>query len=99
MGSSSDPDKEENLLGSQTYREPLYHRTIFKNKHNLTSLPMKTRLERDPQQMAHCIYSIPYECGRSYTSETGRWLDVRLSKHRQNLKEGLLGKSKLAQHA
>jgi hypothetical protein len=33
---------------------------------------MKTRLERDPQQTAQCVYSIPWECGRSYIGETGR---------------------------
>jgi hypothetical protein len=26
---------------------------------------MKTRLERDPQQTAQCVYSIPCECGRA----------------------------------
>jgi predicted GIY-YIG superfamily endonuclease len=60
---------------------------------------MKTRLERDPQQTAQCVYSIPCECGRSYTGETGRLLAVRLQEHRHNLREGLLEKSKLAQHA
>jgi hypothetical protein len=44
-------------------------RTIFKTKHTLTSSLTKTRLERDLQQMAQCIYSIPYESGRSYTGE------------------------------
>jgi hypothetical protein len=27
---------------------------------------MKTGPERDPQQTAQCIYSIPCKCGRSY---------------------------------
>jgi hypothetical protein len=49
--------------------------------------------------MAQCIYSIPCECGRSYTGETGRPLAMQLREHRQNLKEGLLEKSKLAQHS
>jgi hypothetical protein len=39
-------------------------RTIFKTKHELRSSLMKTRPERDPQQTARCIYSIPCECGR-----------------------------------
>jgi predicted GIY-YIG superfamily endonuclease len=60
---------------------------------------MKTRPERDPQQTAQCIYSIPCECGRSYIGETGRLLAVRLREHKHNLKEGLLEQSKLAQHA
>jgi hypothetical protein len=60
---------------------------------------MKTSPERDPQQTAPCICSIPCECGRSYIGETGRPLVVRPCEHRHNLKEGLLEKSKLAQHA
>jgi hypothetical protein len=72
--------------------------TIFKTKHILRS-PIKTRLERDPQQMAQCAYSIPCECGRGYIGETDRPLAMRLHEQRNNLKEGLLEKSKLAQHA
>jgi hypothetical protein len=60
---------------------------------------MRTRPERDPQQTAQCVYSIPCECGRSYIGETGRLLAVQLHEHRHNLKEGLLEKLKLAQHA
>jgi hypothetical protein len=60
---------------------------------------MKTRPERDPQQMAQCIYSIPCECGRSYIGQTGRPLDLRIREHRYNLTEGILEKFKLAQHA
>jgi hypothetical protein len=60
---------------------------------------MKTRPQRDQQQTAQCIYSIPCECGRSYIGETGRPLAVWLREHKHNFKEGLLEKSKLAQHA
>jgi hypothetical protein len=60
---------------------------------------MKIRPERDPQQTARCVYSIPCECVRSYIGETGRPLAVRLREHKHNIKEGLLEKSKLAQHA
>jgi predicted GIY-YIG superfamily endonuclease len=60
---------------------------------------MKTRPERVPQQTVQYVYSIPCEYGRSYISETGRPLAVRLHEHKNNLREGLLGKSKLAQHA
>jgi hypothetical protein len=60
---------------------------------------MKTRPERDPQQTARYVYSIPCECGRSYIGETGRPLAMRLRAHKHNLREGLLEKSKLAQHA
>jgi predicted GIY-YIG superfamily endonuclease len=60
---------------------------------------MKSRRERDLQQMTQCIYSIPCEYGRSYIGETGRPLAVRLREHRHNLQQGVLEKSKLAQHA
>jgi predicted GIY-YIG superfamily endonuclease len=73
-------------------------RTIFKTKHTLKGSLMKTRLDRDPLQTAQCIYSIPCECGRSYIGETSRPLAVRLCEHRHNLQQGLLEKSKLAQH-
>jgi hypothetical protein len=60
---------------------------------------MITRPERDLQQTAQCIHSIPCECGRSCVGETSRPLAMWLHEHRHNLKEGLLEKSKLAQHA
>jgi hypothetical protein len=60
---------------------------------------MKTRLERDPLQMAQCIYSIPRECDRSYIRKTSKPLAVWLREHRHNLQQGLLEKSKLVQHA
>jgi hypothetical protein len=70
---------------------------ILKTKHTLRSSLMKTRLERDPQQMAQCIYSIPCEFGRRYIGETGRPLAMQLSQHWH--KGGLLENSKLAQYA
>jgi predicted GIY-YIG superfamily endonuclease len=73
-------------------------RTVFKTKHTLRSSLVRTRSKRDPQQTAHCVYSIPSECGRCYIGEIGRPLSVRIREHRHNLKEGLLDKSKLAQH-
>jgi hypothetical protein len=47
---------------------------IFSTKHT------KTRQERDQQQTAQCVCSIPCECGRSYlyTGETGRPLAMQL---------------------
>jgi hypothetical protein len=50
------------------------------------------------QQVAECVYSIPCECGRSYTGETGRPQAVQLREHRHNLKVGLLQRPELAQH-
>jgi hypothetical protein len=60
---------------------------------------MKTRSERDLQQIAQWVYSIPCECGRSYIGEIGRPLAVQLCEHKHDLNEGLLEKSKLTQHA
>jgi hypothetical protein len=60
---------------------------------------MKTRTERDLQQTAQCIYSIPCEYGRSCIGETGRPLAARLHEHSHDHKQCLLEKSKLAQHA
>jgi hypothetical protein len=74
-------------------------RTIFRTKHTLRSSLMNTRPKIEPQQTAQCGYSVLCECGRSYIGETGRLLAARFREHRHNLKEGLLKKSKLAQHA
>jgi AraC-like DNA-binding protein len=74
-------------------------KAILRMKHTLRSALMRTGPERDLQQMAQCTYRIPCECDRSYTDETGRPLAVWVLEHRHNLKEGLLEKSKLAQHA
>jgi hypothetical protein len=73
-------------------------KTIFKTKHTLRDTLMRTRPISDPQQTSYCIYSIPCECGRSYIGEPDRPLAMRIREHRHNSKNGLLGKSKLAQH-
>jgi hypothetical protein len=74
-------------------------RTVFRTEHSLRSSLMKTRPKRCPLKTAHCLCSIPCECGRSYIGETGRPPAVRIREHRHNLKEILLEKSGLAQHA
>jgi hypothetical protein len=51
---------------------------------------MRTRSERDSQQTAQRVYSIPCECGRSYMGETGRPLALRLLENRHNFTEVLL---------
>jgi hypothetical protein len=109
---SSRPNKEEKPLGSVyiPYMNGVSEkfkrignryniRNILKTKHTLRSSFMETRLERDRQQTAQCVYSIPCECGRSYIAETGTPLAMRHREHMHNLKYGLLEKSKLAQHA
>jgi hypothetical protein len=74
-------------------------RTISKTKHILRGILMKTGLLRDAQQTKQRVYSIPCDCGRCYIRETGRPLEVRIEEHKHNLTQGLLEKSKLAQHA
>jgi hypothetical protein len=76
-----------------------YIRTVFKTKHTFRNTLMRTRPTNDPQVTARCIYNIPCECGRSYVGESSRPLSVRIGEHKVNLKNGLLDKSKLAQHA
>jgi hypothetical protein len=39
------------------------------------------------------------DCGRCYIDETSRPLEVCMKEHKHNLTQGLLKKSKLAQHA
>jgi hypothetical protein len=73
-------------------------RTIFKTKHTLRET-MKTMPVTDAQQTKQCAYSISCECGRCYIGETSRPLEVRIKEHKYNLTQGLLEKSKLAQHA
>jgi hypothetical protein len=60
---------------------------------------MKTGPVRDAQQTKQCVYSIPRDCGRCYIGETSRPLEAFIKEHKYNLTQGLLEKSKLAQHA
>jgi hypothetical protein len=74
-------------------------RTIFKSKHTLCGTMMKTGPVRDVQQMKQCVYSILSERGRCYIGETSRPLEVRVKEPKYNPTQGMLEKSKLAQHA
>jgi hypothetical protein len=74
-------------------------KTVFKTRHTLMSILRCTRLGRDLQNTAHCVYSIPCECGRNHIGDTSRPVAICNRKPRHNLKEGLLEKSRLAQHA
>jgi hypothetical protein len=69
-------DKEEMPLGSvyipyvkgisEIFNDVGNHynlRTVFKTKYTFRYSHRRTRLERDMQQMSHCIYSIPFGCG------------------------------------
>jgi hypothetical protein len=62
---------------------------IFRTKHTLRILLMKTRLEENGQQMAQCVYSILCQCGERYIGKTGIPLAMQLREHGHNL-EGLL---------
>jgi hypothetical protein len=75
---SNSPNKQEKPLGSvyipyvKGVSKKLkcignwYDIRMIKTKHSLRSSLMKTRPERDPQQTAQYIYSIPCECGISH---------------------------------
>jgi hypothetical protein len=71
-------------------------RTTYKTP--LRNSLLKTRLERDQQKTAECIYSILSKCDRSYSGETGRLLAMRLYEHRSNQKRRSSRNIKLAQH-
>jgi hypothetical protein len=60
---------------------------------------MRTRPNREVQDIRQCIYSIPCKCGRCYIREIGRQLVTRKGKLMNNLEQGLMEKSKLAKHA
>jgi predicted GIY-YIG superfamily endonuclease len=45
------------------------------------------------------VYIIPYDCGRCYIGTTGRSLEACIKEHKYNLTQGVLKKSKLAEHS
>jgi hypothetical protein len=53
-------------------------RTIFRTNHTLRGRLMKTGPVRDAQQTKQCVYSIHCDCGRCYSGETSRPLEVRI---------------------
>jgi predicted GIY-YIG superfamily endonuclease len=59
---------------------------------------MRTGPVRNAQQTKQCVYSIPCDCGICYIGEMSRPLEARIKEHKYNLTQGLLEKSKLAQH-
>jgi hypothetical protein len=62
-------------------------RTIINNKHTLRGTLMKS-----VQQNKQCVYSIPCDCGRCYSGEISRPLEVRIKDHKYNLTQSLLKK-------
>jgi hypothetical protein len=60
---------------------------------------MKTGWVTDAQQKKQSVYSIHCDCGSRYIGETSRLLEGHIKEHKYNLTQGLLEKSKLAQHA
>jgi predicted GIY-YIG superfamily endonuclease len=73
-------------------------RTIFRTKRT-SGLHSRKPGRKEISNRRHSVYSIHCECGRSYIGETDRPLAVRFREHRHSLIEGLLGRSKLSQHA
>jgi hypothetical protein len=45
------------------------------------------------------MYGIPCDCGRWYIGQTSIPLEVRIKELKYNFRQGLLEKSRLAQHA
>jgi hypothetical protein len=72
--------------------------TILKTKHTLRGTLMKTGPVRDAQQPKQCVYNIPCDCGRCYISKMHRPLEACIKEDKYNPTQGLLEKSKLAQH-
>jgi hypothetical protein len=73
-------------------------RMVLITKYTFQGSLTRIRLKRDPQQTAHCIYAI-LTSGRCYTGRRCTLLAMWLREQQHKLKEGLLGKSKLAQLA
>jgi hypothetical protein len=94
--SSSLPSKEINRIGSvyvPNVKDVLEKLRHIGNRFSHENLTTKRSITDST------VSSIPCECGKSYIGETGRPPAVLLCEHRQNLKESILEKSKLAQHA
>lgn len=73
-------------------------RTVSKTSPTLRCPFVMTRPGINLLDTRHCVcYIIPYECGWSYIGQMGRLLGVLLREYQYNLKQGLLGKSMLAQ--
>jgi hypothetical protein len=68
-------------------------RIMFKTKHTLRGILMRTGPVRDAQQTKQCVYSIPCDCGRCYIGETSGYIEVCIKET-----QSLLEKSKLAQN-
>jgi hypothetical protein len=49
--------------------------------------------------MRQCVYNIPCKHGKCYFGETGTLLEVHIKEHKHNLRQGVMEKLKLAQHA
>jgi len=73
-------------------------RTVFKTQNTLRSKLCITKPTNDTQNTKNIVYNIPCICGRSYTGETGRPLEIRKKEHKYNIDRRLVDKSKLAEH-
>jgi hypothetical protein len=67
-------------------------RNIFKTKHTPRGTLMEPGPVRDAQQTKQFVCSIPCDCGRSYSGETSRSLEVRIKEQKYDLAQDLLEK-------
>lgn len=68
--------------------------TACKMKHILMSVVIRTIPQRNLWQKVQCIFSISCKCGKSYTGEMGRQLDMWFQEYRHHAMEPFV-----AQHA
>jgi hypothetical protein len=74
-------------------------RVSLRNSAALETIPMSGPFSKLFQNEKQCVYNIPSDCGRHYIVVTSRPLEVCVKEHKYNRTQGLLEKSKLAQHA
>ena len=74
-------------------------RTAFRSSTTLRSILTKTRPPNQTQESKNCIYNIPCESGKRYIRETCRPLQTRVKEHKQNITNGEIDKSKIAEHS
>jgi hypothetical protein len=73
-------------------------RTLFNSNNTLRSQLVRFKPKSDNVLNKYVIYSIPCECSKSYTGETGRAFDVRLKEHKNSIKKKDPDVSKLCEH-
>lgn len=72
--------------------------TAFKTRNTIRQHLVQTKPKNGTQDTKNCIYSIKCECNRQYIGETKRPLNIRIKEHKNNVRLGLVDKSKIAEH-